>query len=136
MEALRRQRRWTVPQPTQPLMVPTYLIDGDCGFCRRAMARVLAHFPDTFAAVPYADADLDGLGLSRAQCAEQGHFLAPRDERVVISSGSQSWAALLQEQSGAWRLLGGLMTIPPMKWCADLVYIAVAANRGRLVRWP
>ena len=134
---IRGQRRWVVPQPTPALTRPTYLVDGDCGFCRRAMRRVLARFPGTFDAIPFSEADLSGLGLTMDECRRLGHFVAPRGDSLVISAGSQSWAGVLLEQSGGWRLLGRVMRIPPMKWGADLVYATVAANRGRFPStWP
>ena len=129
-------RSWVVPQPVPPVAVPTYLIDGDCGFCRRAMARVLAHFPGTFRSMPASDADLAGLGLTIEATRRAGHFLRPRGGEVVISAGGQSWAALLCEQRGAWGLLGRAMRVPPVSWGANATYELVARNRHRFTRWP
>ena len=101
------------------------------------MRRVLAQFPGTFEAIPFTEVDLVGLGLTTDECRRLGHLAAPRGAHVEISSGSQSWAGVLLEQSGGWRLLGRVMRIPPMKWGADLVYATVAANRGRFPStWP
>lgn len=127
-----RQRSWTVPQTDPPLSTPIYLVDGDCGFCTRAMARVLRAFPNTFQAIPYREADLAGLGLTLEQCGALGHFAKPVDGGIRISSGSQSWAGILKEQGPGWRAIGALMRHAPGKWVADGVYSWVARNRGRL----
>lgn len=127
-----RQRTWTVAQSTPPVTDPTYLIDGNCGFCRQAMARVHKAFPGTFTSMPYADADLAGLGLTTADCTAHGHFLKPTSGEVIISSGSQSWAFVLLEQSLPWRVVGHLMRTRPFKWIADATYTLVANNRHRL----
>jgi predicted DCC family thiol-disulfide oxidoreductase YuxK len=128
------QRVWVVQQPTQPWTKRTYLIDGDCGFCRAAMAKVHATFPGTFESMPYADANLDGLGLTDADCVAQGHFIKPADDHVIISSGSQSWAYVLLEQRWPFHLVGMLMRAPGFKWVADRTYTTVARNRHRLHR--
>ena len=127
-----RHSSWTVPQSNPPLVTPTYLVDGDCGFCTRAMARVLHRFPSTFVAVPYREADLAGLGLTLDECQARGHFVTPEGDHVRIASGSQSWAGILQEQGPGWRAVASLMRHRPGKWVADGVYSWVARNRGRL----
>lgn len=129
------QRTWTVPQPDPPLTVPTYLVDGDCGFCMRSMAHVLRRFPDTFEAVPYRSVDLARFGLSEDQCATLGHFLRPVGPLVVISSGSGSWAGILSEQGGVFRSIAAVMRHQPGKSVADLVYAWVARHRGELGRF-
>lgn len=126
-----RQRSWVVAQPAPPISEPTYLIDGNCGFCRQAMARVHTAFPGTFHSMPYADADLAGLGLTTEDCIAHGHFLKPKGAEVIVSSGSQSWAFVLLQQSLPWRVLGHLMRVRPFKWVADGVYTLVAENRHR-----
>lgn len=126
---------WWVTQPSDaPVQQPTYLVDGDCGFCTAAMRRVLERFPGTFTAVPYRQAPLDALGLSLAECAERGHFLEPHGERVRIMAGGQSWAGILQQQSGVWLRLGLAMSQEPLRTATDVVYRWVAANRGTLGR--
>lgn len=129
------QRTWTVPQPVPALATPTYLVDGDCGFCVHSMARVLRRFPDTFEAVPYRDADLARFGLTEEQCSTLGHFLRPMGSLVVISSGSGSWAGILAEQGRVFRSIAAVMRHRPGKWVADRVYAWVARHRGQLGRF-
>lgn len=129
------QRTWTVPQPEPPLTMPTYLVDGDCGFCMHSMARVLRRFPDTFEAVPFRAADLARFGLSVEECAALGHFLKPTGDMVTISAGSGSWAGILHEQGRVCRFIAWLMRHHPGKWAADHVYAWVARHRGTLSRF-
>ena len=133
--ATTHQRTWTVAQPDPPLTAPTYLVDGDCGFCMRSMAHVLRRFPGTFEAVPYQDVDLARFVLSDEQCSALGHFLRPMGPLVVISSGSGSWAGILSEQGGVFRSIAAAMRHQPGKWVADRVYAWVARHRGELGRF-
>lgn len=126
---------WTVPRPsTVTLSRPTYLMDGDCGFCRCAMARVLARFPDTFDAVPYQDAPLGEWELTPEQCSLRGHFLVPDGDRIHVMAGGQSWAGILQLQRGPWRALGDAMGRWPLRPLTEITYRWVAAHRGSLGR--
>lgn len=124
---------WAVPRPsTVTLSRPTYLMDGDCGFCRGAMARVLARFPGTFDAVPYQDAPLGEWNLTPQQCSIRGHFLVPDGDRVCIMAGGQSWAGILQQQRGPWRALGNAMGRWPLRPLTEITYRWVATHRGSL----
>ncbi len=126
---------WTVPQPTDtPVIQPTYLVDGDCGFCRAAMRRVLHRFPGTFVAVPFTQAPLEGLGLTLDECRARGHFLRPAGDEVRIMAGGQSWAGILQQQTGPWLALGQAMSREPLRSATEQVYRWVAANRSTLSR--
>jgi hypothetical protein len=126
---------WWVPQPADSAVrQPTYLVDGDCGFCMAGMRRVLRAFPGTFIAVPYRTAPLGALGLTLAECQERGHFLEPHGDRVRIMAGGQSWAGILQQQSGVWLRLGEALSREPLRTVTEQVYRWVAANRGTLSR--
>lgn len=127
---------WSVPHPAHvPLALPTYLMDGDCGFCRGAMARVLARFPGTFDALPYQDAPLAAWGLTPEDCSVRGHFLVPGGDVVRIMAGGQSWAGILQQQSGPWRALGNAMGRRPLRSLTEITYRWVATHRGSLGRF-
>lgn len=127
---------WSVPRvASDPLTLPTYLMDGDCGFCRGAMARVLAHFPGTFSAVPYQEAPLATWGLEPSECSLRGHFLIPEGDIVRIMAGGQSWAGILQQQSGPWRALGNAMGRWPLRSLTEVTYRWVATHRGSLGRF-
>lgn len=125
---------WVVRQPVdRPFLRPTYLMDADCGFCQKSMKRVTDRFPDTFVPVAYWDAPLADIGLNMDRCHAQGHFVVPLpDGTVQVMAGGQSWAGVLQQQKGLWRLLGNAMTHQPFAWVAGLVYRLVADNRSTL----
>lgn len=129
---------WAVPRPAGSwLTQPTYLMDGECGFCKNTMAKVLRSFPDTFTAVPYQAVSLAEYGLTLEQCSQRGHFLQPAGESVKIMASGQSWAGILQQQPGLWGVLGRSMSRAPLRFATELVYRWVAANRGQLsrLRW-
>lgn len=123
---------WWVDAPDAHLDRPTYLVDGRCGFCVTWMRRVQRLFPGTFDAVSLYDFDLASVDLDLEQCTRVGHFLKPVDGRILIRSGSQSWAGILLEQGPAVSWVGRLMGRPPVRAVADLVYSSVARNRQRL----
>lgn len=123
---------WSVPAPANPPTRPTYLVDGRCGFCVTWMNRVQRLFPGTFDAVSLYEYDLASIGLTLDQCEREGHFLKPEGDRVLIRSGSQSWAGILLEQRPPARWIGIAMEHLPVRPIADVVYSWVARNRHRL----
>lgn len=125
-------RVWRVPQPPSPLTRPTYLVDGRCGFCLTWMDRVQRLFPGTFDAVSLYDFDLASVGLDLEQCEQEGHFLKPAGDGVIVRAGSQSWAGILLEQKVPARWIGVAMEHLPVRPIADVVYAWVARHRHRL----
>lgn len=126
------QRRWSVRQSSPRLDRPTYLVDGECGFCLQAMTRVHRVFPGSIVSIPFQAFPVEEFGLTVDDCRSQGHMLTPVGDAVRIASGSQSWAAVLLLQPQPWRLLGAAMQRQPVKVLADAAYRLVAANRRRL----
>jgi predicted DCC family thiol-disulfide oxidoreductase YuxK len=127
-----QSRCWQVPMPVPAVARPTYLVDGRCGFCMTWMARVQRLFPGTFDAVSLYEFDLPSVGLDLADAEREGHFLVPTGDRLLIRSGSQSWAGILLEQRAPARWIGVLMEHQPVRALADVVYSMVARNRHRL----
>lgn len=123
---------WQVAMPDTVVERPTYLVDGRCGFCMTWMSRVQRLFPGTFDAVSLYEFDLTSVGLDLADAEREGHFLVPDGDRLLIRSGSQSWAGILLEQRAPARWIGVLMEHQPVRAVADVVYSAVARNRHRL----
>lgn len=114
---------------------PTLLIfDGDCGFCTssvRWLRRVLPAMPD---AAPYQWTALDEYGLSEADASSKV-WLVVRDRsgRNRRLGGHLAVAGLLTHQPvAALRLLGHLMTLPPISWVAAAGYALVARYRFAL----
>ncbi len=109
--------------------MPTLVFDGDCGFC----TSVARHFekrsltPLTIAA--WQLADLDALGLTTAQTAEQVYLVT--DEGAF--AGAECFAELMRIQ-GDWfhRLIAWGMRLPGIRAIAAWGYRVVARNRHRL----
>ena len=108
---------------------PVLLYDGDCGFCTASVRFVERRIPTSADPVPYQAADLAALGASADRAAREVLWVA-RDGRVY--GAAQAAAMLLIDAGGAWRALGLLLRVPPVRWAAYGVYRLVAANRGRL----
>ncbi|MER6826937.1 DUF393 domain-containing protein [Streptosporangium sp. NPDC000563] len=104
--------------------------DGDCGFCAnalRTLRRVLPDWPDTFA---WQALDLAHHGLSPEQVAGAAWWI---EQGKAPAGGARAFAALLVwQRSRGWRVLGRLMSVPPVSWAAHLVYAVVARTRHRL----
>lgn len=110
--------------------MPILVYDGDCGFCQWSLAkgrRFLPRMPRT-EALQLADLPAYGLTLGRARAAVQ--FVRP-DGRLSSGAAAVADVLLLQPRFG-FRLLGALLTIPPVSWLAALLYRWVAAHRHLL----
>ncbi|MGS2640996.1 thiol-disulfide oxidoreductase DCC family protein [Streptosporangium sp. G12] len=104
--------------------------DGDCGFCAnalRALRRVLPDWPETFA---WQTLDLAHHGLSPEQVARAAWWI---ERGRAPAGGARAFAALLVwQRSRGWRVLGRLLSVPPVSWAAEPVYAVVARTRHRL----
>jgi predicted DCC family thiol-disulfide oxidoreductase YuxK len=107
---------------------PVLLYDGDCGFCTASVRFVERHIPTTAELVAYQFADLDTLGTTAERAGAEVLWVA--GER--IAGGAQAVARLLVDAGGAWRPLGLLLRLPPIRWLAAGVYHLVTVNRHRL----
>src|SRR5262245_5169516 len=100
--------------------------DGDCGFCRRAVAWVKRRDEGhVIRAVPYQQAPRPPMTDELARrCARAVHVLTPSG--TLLSAGRASLCVL--SLSGHLRLARVLAT-PPLVWCVELGYWIVARNR-------
>lgn len=108
----------------------TLVFDGDCGFCTSSV-RLLHRLglAPRAAVVPWQQADLARLGLTREQCEQAVQWVAS-DGRT--HGGAQAVAAVLLASPPPWPLLGAALRVPPLSWLAAAVYGWIAAHRGRL----
>src|SRR4051812_29562034 len=103
--------------------------DGDCAFCTSSVSfaeRCLAPRCET---TPWQFADLDSLGITRQRAEYELLWVTPSG---VVRGGTQAVAKLLLSAGGGWRVLGALLTLPPLRWVAHGVYRFVANNRERM----
>jgi predicted DCC family thiol-disulfide oxidoreductase YuxK len=114
-----------MPNEAAPLLV----YDGDCAFCRRAVAVALSQMKVACRAVPWQQADLAGLGLSADEAAEAVWWVEPGVRKV---KGHQAVAAALRHGRPAMRPVGRLLEAPSLAHVAAAGYDLVARNRHRL----
>lgn len=110
-------------------MTATLVYDGDCGFCTSSVRWLVRLRLRADTVVPWQQADLPALGLTRAQCEAKVQWVAD-DGR--LSSGHEALARLLLHSALPWRPLGALLLVPPVSWLASWVYDWVADHRGSL----
>lgn len=108
---------------------PTFVYDGDCGFCTTCARFIEQRIPTEARVLPWQFADLDTLGLSAAECVEAVQWVDADGKRAA---GPDAIAWLLSGSTPLWRALGRLLRLPPVRALAWPVYRWVANNRHRL----
>jgi predicted DCC family thiol-disulfide oxidoreductase YuxK len=109
--------------------VPLLVYDGDCAFCTRAVAVALSRMKVVCRAVPWQQADLAGLGLTREEVAEAVWWVEPGVRKL---RGHEAVAAALRHGRPAARPVGRLLEAPSLASVARAGYDLVARNRHRL----
>ncbi len=125
VERARGGVRWAMPADAAPLLV----YDGDCAFCRRAVALALSRMKVACRAVPWQQADLGSLGLTPQEAAEAVWWVEPGVRKV---RGHEAVAAALRHGRAAWRPVGRLLEAPALAKGGAAGYDLVARNRHRL----
>ncbi len=100
------------------------IVDGDCTFCRRAVAWIRPRLTQKTRFVPYQLVDLTALSLTRRECEQRVQFICGG----YRSSGANAVADLLQDMKLPYKLLAHLMrSLAPV---SQRVYDYVAAHRA------
>ncbi|MEU8523269.1 DUF393 domain-containing protein [Streptomyces sp. NBC_01216] len=110
-------------------MRPVLVYDGDCAFCTASVTYLKRRLRPACVVTPWQFADLATLGVTQ-QRAE--HELLWVSRAGTVYGGAQAVARILLSVGGLWAWLGGLLTLPPLRWIAHGVYRIVATNRTRL----
>ncbi len=110
--------------------------DGECGFCRRAVAWVLTRdHAHLFQAIPYQEVTEPPMTPTlRAACRDAVH-VRTLDDRWLRGGR----ACLFVLERVGWPRLARIASVPPLVWFVELGYRIVAANRpffSRLVAKP
>jgi predicted DCC family thiol-disulfide oxidoreductase YuxK len=108
---------------------PVLVYDGDCGFCSLSVGFAERLLRPGCTTTPWQFADLEGLGVTQERAEHEALWVTPAG---AVYGGSQAVARLLLSARGGWKVLGALLTLPPVRWAAHLVYRVVANNRSRL----
>lgn len=108
---------------------PTFVYDGDCGFCTACARFVERRVPTDARILPWQVTDLAALGLRAEECAEAVQWVGAGGRRAA---GPDAIAWLLAGSTRPWRALGRLLRLPAVRALAWPVYRWVARNRHRL----
>ncbi|MET3804732.1 putative DCC family thiol-disulfide oxidoreductase YuxK [Nakamurella sp. UYEF19] len=106
---------------------PVIIYDGDCGFCQWSLVQGRRFLTVMPSAEALQNADLAGYGLTMAQAMAAVQFVAA--DRTVTAGHEAAASVLMWQPRFGWRLLGSLMTVPPVSWLAALAYRWVAGHR-------
>ncbi len=106
--------------------------DGECGFCRRAIAWVKQRdSTDQIQAVPYQDAPRPPMTDKLAQRCERAVQVVTQ-EGDILSAGR---ACLYVLEKVGYPRLARLGRLPPLIWCVEIGYWLMARNRQFFSRW-
>jgi predicted DCC family thiol-disulfide oxidoreductase YuxK len=105
------------------------IFDGDCGFCTTTANYIKANSSVSIEIHPWQWIELADYGLTKEQASA-------KVQMVVNSknySGHKAFAKILRIQNQWWfKVLGGILVIPPFSWGARVGYYFVAKYRHKL----
>lgn len=107
----------------------TLVYDGDCAFCTWSAAAGRRWLPAQVTLLPWQQADLPALGLSRAAVANAVQWVAAGESP---RSGHRAIARWLIVSGLPWSVAGRLLLVPPVSWAASWIYRAISVNRHRI----
>ncbi|MFF9686922.1 thiol-disulfide oxidoreductase DCC family protein [Streptomyces sp. NPDC014623] len=105
------------------------LYDGDCAFCTSSVMFAERRIRPRCEVTPWQFADVDSFGTTRERAEYELLWITPAG---TIHGGAQAVAKLLLHAGGGWPVLGGMLTLPPLRWIAHGVYRLVANNREKM----
>jgi predicted DCC family thiol-disulfide oxidoreductase YuxK len=112
-----------------PVPRAALIFDGDCAFCTRSSEVARRLLPADCDVLPWQAYDLTAIGVT-AERAQHEVLWIGRDG--AVAGGARAVAQALRTASGAWAVLGVVLSVPPVSWLAQGAYRVVAANRYRL----
>jgi predicted DCC family thiol-disulfide oxidoreductase YuxK len=102
------------------------LWDGDCGFCRRAIAWLQRNDRQhRFQFMKYQEAPSPPMtpALYRA-CSQAVHVI---DDQGAIRRGGRATLFILEQEG--WGPVARFLSLPPLIWLVEMLYRLVATNR-------
>ena len=106
---------------------PTLIFDGDCGFCRRWVARWRRQTGRRVQYIPFQRLGGRFPELSREECEKAIQFI---DSGGRVFSGADAVTRLHDYGLRGGHALGVLLSLPPIIWVLRIGYKLVARNRS------
>ena len=100
--------------------------DGECEFCKACVGFLARRTTRPLVSVAYQHANLETLGLTRAECEEAVQWV---DVAGEAASAHVAVALALRNARKPWPLVGRLILLPGVRPIAAMVYRRVAARR-------
>ncbi|WP_216870854.1 thiol-disulfide oxidoreductase DCC family protein [Modestobacter excelsi] len=112
---------------------PTLVFDGDCAFCTRSAEVARRLLPADVRVEPWQFLDLAALGTTAARARHEVLWIG-RDGGVDggVAGGAPAVALALRAAGLPWSPIGVLLSLPPLRWAAPVLYRLIADNRYRL----
>lgn len=109
---------------------PTFIYDGECGFCRRWVDWLERHLTGDAEYVPYQQLeDLRAYGLTIDDVSSASYWI---DAGGRAHRGAASFSHALGQAAPPWRAVGSLLRAPIVRDVARVAYGLIARNRHRL----
>ena len=114
----------------------TLIFDGDCGFCTTSANFAVARSKYPITAVPWQRANLEDFGITPEMASARVYVAVSGDGQqsdVSVFGGHEAFAKLFKIQANPFaKIVGSLMTTPPISWIAAAGYVLVAKYRHKL----
>jgi predicted DCC family thiol-disulfide oxidoreductase YuxK len=107
---------------------PILIFDGDCAFCTTSARWLQRKLASRAPVEPWQFTDLPAYGIT----AERAQYEVLWVDATGLYGGAQAFAHWLIDSGGLWRIVGRLITLPPIRWVAAGVYRLIANNRNRM----
>jgi predicted DCC family thiol-disulfide oxidoreductase YuxK len=108
---------------------PALVYDGDCAFCSTSVRLIQRYVRPRCEITPWQFADLAAYGTTRSRAEHEVLWVTPTG---AVYGGDRAVAKLLLHTGGLWSVAGALLSLPPLRWIAPVVYRLIADNRARL----
>jgi predicted DCC family thiol-disulfide oxidoreductase YuxK len=112
-----------------PIQSPILIFDGDCAFCTTSARWLQGKLGGSVLVEPWQFTDLAAYGTTAERATYEVLWV---DQAGRIHGGAQAFARWLIHSGGVWRVLGTVITLPPVRWLAAGVYRLIANNRDRM----
>ncbi|MGW7555563.1 thiol-disulfide oxidoreductase DCC family protein [Streptomyces rimosus] len=108
---------------------PVLVYDGDCGFCTTSVRFAERRIRPRCTVTAWQFTDLEAHGVTQERAEHEVLWITPHG---TVYGGAQAVAKLLMSARGVWAVPGALLTLPPFRQLAHVVYRLVADNRHRM----